>query len=110
MKEIFEKALKTFEEQFSVKLDYTGYTTEYEDDDGIGSEEYWVNDLIKSNTNGLEFRVGGWFSHDTRDDENNIYCLLALQLNGETIGDCEGIQSWYNVEYDIWDDLIWDSY
>lgn len=110
MKSIFEKALKTFEEQFSVTLDFTGYANEYEEDDGIGAEEYWVNDLIKSNTRNLDFRVGGWFSHDTRDDEDHIYCLLALQLNGENIGECEGIQSWYDVESDTWDDLTWDSY
>jgi hypothetical protein len=110
MKEIFEKALKTFAEQFNVRLQYTGYTTEYEDNDGVGEEEYWVKQLIQTAAKGLDFEVGGWFSHDTRDEENNIYCLLALKFNGELVGDCEGIQSWYNVESDTWDDLEWDSY
>ena len=105
--DIFNHALDKFREQFKVHLRSTGYNNYYESNDGLGEEEYWVEGLINSPMN---FEVGGWFSHDTRDKGNTIYCLLAVRLDGESLGECKGLQSWYNLETETWDELKWDSF
>ncbi len=106
----FIEAMEKFKEQYQCELEQTGWENSYDDNDGLGDKEYWVNGLVSSPVRGFTIRIGGWFSHDTRDDEDRIYCLLAIQINGETIGECEGIQSWYDVNTKRWDDLEWDSY
>lgn len=108
--QVFSKVLNQFEEQFQVELRNTGHEIAYEENGGLGEVEYWVNGLIEAKVDGLDIEVGGWFSHDTRDDEDNIYCLLVIKLNGETIGEYEGIQSWYNTETKKWNELTWRGY
>jgi len=110
MEKIFEEAIKRFEEQFKVELEPTGYEIDYEENDGIGEVEYWVHGLIESKTDAIEIDVGGWFSHDTRDSEDRIYCLLGIKINGQLIGDCQGLQSWYIPELKKWEDLTWDHF
>jgi hypothetical protein len=107
---LFEKAIKRFEQQFNVTLEPTGYDHSYEENDGIGEIEYWVKNLIESKTNALLIEVGGWFSHDTRNDQNNIYCSLAIKINGESVNPDKALQSWYDVENDRWEELIYDTY
>lgn len=108
--QVFSEALKQFKEQFNVELRETGNEIVYEENGGIGEIEYWVKGLIETKVDALDIQVGGWFSHDTRDKEDNIYCLLIVKLNGETIGDCEAIQSWYNTEKEKWNELTWRGY
>jgi len=110
MKPVFEKALKRFEEQFNVRLEPTGYENEYEENDGIGEIEYWVKGLITSKTDALQVEVGGWFSHDTRDNEDNIYCRLAVKINGEDVNPYKGLQSWYDKDKDRWEQLTYEGY
>lgn len=105
--DIFQAALDKFADQFGVELASTGYENLYGGNDGIGEQEYWVKGLI---TGPLNFEVGGWFSHDTRDHEHRIYCLLAVKVNGKDLGECQGIQSWYDNETQEWSELKWESF
>ena len=107
---LFNKAINQFEKQYQCELDPTGYEFLYSDNDGVGEIEYWCNGLINSPVRDLDIKIGGWISHDTRDNEDNIYLLFALQINGQNIGDCEGLQCWYDVESNRWDNLTWDTY
>jgi len=109
LKPIFEKALKRFEEQFKVELEPTGCEIDYDENDGVGEVEYWVKGLIESKTDALQVEVGGWFAHDTRDNEDRIYCTLAVKINGELLNPDYALQSWYDVEKDEWERFIWDS-
>lgn len=88
-------------------LDPTGYETDPADNDNMYECEYWVNGLIDSKY--LNVELGGWFTVDLRDDEPNIYFLLALKIEGELIGECEGLQGWYDNDSETWD-ITWDSY
>jgi hypothetical protein len=106
---LFQKALEDFKSQFKVELEPTGYENNYQENDGIGEEEYWVKGLIKSDINNFVIKVGGWFSHDTRDGDN-IYCSFAITINDVEmgVGSFESLQSWY--ENGEWTDLTWESY
>lgn len=110
LKPIFEKALKRFEQQFGVTLEPTGYETDYIENDGIGEKEYWVKGLIESKTDAITVEVGGWFSHDTRFNKDNIYCLLAIKIDGEDVNPDKALQSWYNKEQDEWENLTYEGY
>ena len=111
MKKTFEQALEQFKAQFDVSLEFTGHSNSYDENDGIGEEEYWVEGLITSKVDSLQIQVGGWFSHDTRDGMDCISCLLVIRINNETIGECEGIQGFYNSFTNQWDgNLVWDTF
>ena len=88
-------------------LDPTGYETDPTDNDRMYKKEYWVIGMIDSEY--LDVELGGWFTVDLRDEEPNIYFLLALKIEGELIGDCQGLQGWYDNDKQTWE-IDWDSY
>lgn len=104
------EVIQQFEKQYDVEATPTGDEMEANRNGGIYEKEFWINGLIESKAEGLNFEVGGWFSIDVRDNEVNIYCLLVLTLNGEEIGNCEGIQTYYNDEEEEWEDMRYDHY
>ena len=106
--ERLQKALQKFEDQFDVKLEATGHEMSEDRNGGIREEEYWVKDLIESDVNGLNFKVGGWFSIDPNGDDT-IYCRLAIDLNGEGLGEMKAVQSRYDKEKQEWTELEYRS-
>lgn len=129
---LFQKALATFKETFKCDLSKTGYSNMPSEDGGIYAVEFWVDLDIKF-FNGMDLKIGGWFSMDLRDysaddfdeeyddieveeDEEklnleniSIYCLLGMTINSNSIGDCEGFNGYYDIDNDTWD-LSWGSY
>ena len=106
-RELFDKSLDVFRTQFKVRLEPTSYSHGYNENDGIAEEEFFVKDLISGP---LNFDIGGWFSHDTRDNRDNIYCLLAVKLDGKDLHDCKGLQSFYDIKTGEWSELKYDSF
>jgi len=119
--EQLQKILEKFKEQFNVELQATGYETTAKENGGIHEEEYWVKGLIEG-AEGLNFKVGGWFSMDTRgDDEPMVYCQLSLELNNDELGGREEntrhgkkdgfknkmLKSRYRPEKEKWGEFNW---
>ncbi len=103
---ILNDALEVFKLQYDADLNATGYVTGGTVEE-IYQREYWVKDLIESKVEQLNIEIGGWFEIDKRNAR--ISCLLSFKLNGEEIGDCEGILGEYDQEKGEWS-LRWDSY
>lgn len=98
--------LEKFEEQFDVELDSTGHEMRAKENGGIHEEDHWVKGLIESPVDGLEVKVGGWFSMDTRGDgKPTIYCRLAVKFNREDVEETKAIQSRYRFNEEDKDDL-----
>ena len=110
MEKIFDDALEQFSKQFGVEMEAPGYYHDYEENDGVAEIEFWIEGLIQSNVAFFPIEVSGWFSHDHRDEEDIIYCLLVVEIDGKVVGDCEGIQATYDVDTEKWKDLRWDQY
>lgn len=104
-----QKAIEQFENQFNVEAQSTGYEMTEEENGGIREEEYWVNGLIESEAEGLNFKVGGWFSIDRRDNDSTIYCRLAVKMNDEDLEELKAIQSSYNQEKEEWEELRYEA-
>jgi len=117
-----DKILEKFKEQFEVELQATGYEHTAKENGGIREEEYWVKGLIDT-PQGLDFKVGGWFSMDTRGEgEPTVYCQLSLQLNNDKVGTKEEtgnhkkdnfknkmVKSRYRPEKEKWSDFNWQT-
>lgn len=108
--ERLKKALEDFKNQFNVTLESTGYEIPKDRNDGIREEEYWVNGILKSEVEGIDFKIGGWFSIDTRDNEDTIYCNLAVFMNGENMEKNKNLQSFYNKEKQEWAELTYEAF
>ena len=85
----------------------TGYCMTCEENDNMYEMEYWVDGLIESDY--LDISLGGWFTVDLRDDKPAIAFLLALKIEDELIGECEGLQGWYDNDTHEWT-IEWGGY
>lgn len=105
-RETLQSAVQKFADQFDCSVNDTGIEM---DENNRLQHEYYVNDLLDSSINGLNFSVkGGWFYYDIEHD--NIHCLLDFKLNGDQLKECHGIQSWYDTEKNKWSDLEYKGF
>lgn len=110
--EQLNKILEKFEDQFDVELQPTGYEHTAQQNGGIKEAEYWVNNLIEA-PQGLNFKVGGWFSMDTRggeDTEKSVYCMLSVKINNEEVNDTKAIRCRYHHDKEKWGKPRWESF
>ncbi len=108
--ELLEYAIELLENavmNLDASLYPTGYETDPSDNDNMYEKEYWVNGLIDSKY--LDVSLGGWFTVDLRDDKPSISFLLVLKIEDKLIGECEGLQGWYDSNSKTWE-IVWDSY
>ena len=91
-------------------VDATGYVFDsIRENDNIYSKEYWIEGLIDSHIPDLLIQVGGWFDLDLREEQPSVYFLAVLKINGEILGESEGIQGHYDAENGVWE-LEWGAY
>lgn len=107
--EYLDELVDEFCEEYDCESEATGYENYPHEDGGRASREYFITGLVDSKARGVNVVVGGWFYLDLRSNPS-ASCLLGMRINGETVGDCEAIQSWYDFDEELWDELIWDSY
>jgi len=110
--ETLQKALEQFKDQYGVELQATGYEMTANENGGIHEEEYWVKGLVTSNIENLDFRTGGWFSIDTRGEEDEpptIYAKIGLEMNGDPLKQNKVISIRYRPEKEKWSELRWES-
>lgn len=107
--EQLDKILEKFKDQFDVELQPTGYEHTAQQNGGIHEEEYWVKNLIDA-PQGLNFKVGGWFSMDTRGDEPTVYCMLSVEINNEEVSETKAIRCRYHHDKEKWGKMRWESF
>lgn len=107
-REKLEQAAQDLKEQYEVELMLVN-NYDYNENGGIAQDHYQVTGLIESGAvNGLNIKVGGSISHDIRGDgDDDIYLLFLVDIEGEHVGNCQGIIGEYiNGKWD----LRWGSY
>lgn len=103
-----KKRLNQFEEQFQVTTTSTGHETTARENGGIHEEEYWVKNLITSPAQNLNIKTGGWFTMDTRGEQNTLTCRLTIKINGDKAGDQhKALVSRYHEDQQQWGELRW---
>lgn len=107
---IFEKAQFRFQEQFGVQVMSCGGYEELDGDQWRFTADVEINGLIESKVSGLVITIGGTFYGVQLDSENPVSCSFSMSINGTLVGNCESIQSWYNLEKDEWDYLEWGTF
>jgi len=110
--EQLDKILEKFKDQFNAELQPTGHEMTARENGGIREEEYWVKNLIDA-PQGLNFKIGGWFSIDTRgeeDDNPTVYCRLSLEVNNEQVNETKMLMCRYHPEKEKWGEIRQESF